>query len=203
MALLWRKYETPPREGGVGEHTRVGVGSYGIITTSGRGRTANIEVEDSLKRMAETHLSRQAYERLTAEYQELTTVGRTGIAQAIELARNLGDLAENGDYHAAKDEQGRMEGRIRQLKAMLDNVTVVEDTGGPSDVVRVGSIVTLDFGFGPERFLVGSIEERRDDIEDVLTPDSPLGRALVGQGLGDVSYSVGAKPQAVKILEIS
>src|SRR5687767_15978681 len=125
---------------------------------------ADITHEDSLKPMTETHLSRETYERLSNELQELTTVGRTKIAQAIEAARNLGDLSENGDYHAAKDEQGRMEGRIRQLKRMLDNVIVVEDEG-PSDTVRVGSIVTLDFGFGTEKYLVGSIEEKRDDIE--------------------------------------
>ena len=152
--------------------------------------------------MGQTHLSREAYERLSTELKELTTVGRTRIAQAIEAARGLGDLSENGDYHAAKDEQGRMEGRIRQLKSMLDNVTVVENAG-PSDTVRVGSIVTLDFGFGPERYLVGSIEERRDDIEDVLTPDSPLGRALIGQGPGDVPYTVKDRQQSVKIIEIS
>ena len=91
--------------------------------------------------MTETHLSRETYERLSAELQELTTVGRTQIAQAIEAARNLGDLSENGDYHAAKDEQGRMEGRIRQLTAMLENAQLVEDEG-PTDAVRPGATVS-------------------------------------------------------------
>jgi len=158
--------------------------------------------EDSLKPMAETHLSRETHERLTNELHELTTVGRTRIAQAIEAARMLGDLSENADYHAAKDEQGRMEGRIRQLQAMLGGARIVENAG-PSDTVRIGSIVNLDFGFGPERYLVGSIEEKRDDVEDVLTPDSPLGKALIGKGPGVVGYEVNEKPQKVTILDIS
>lgn len=150
------------------------------------------------------HLSQETYDRLRAELEELTTVGRTRIAQAIEAARNLGDLSENGDYHAAKDEQGRMEARIRQLQAMLKDVEIVEHEG-PSDEVKIGSLVTLDFGFGPEKYLVGSMEEAkgRDDIEDVLTPESPLGRALVGKGPGDVSYEANGREMTVKILEIA
>jgi transcription elongation factor GreA len=132
----------------------------------------------------------------------LTTVGRTRIAQHIEAARELGDLSENADYHAAKDEQGRMEGRIRQLQAMLKNAQIVEDAG-PSDTVRVGSVVTLDFGFGDERYLVGSIEEKRDDVDDVLTPESPLGKALIGRGAGEVEYLVNERPQKVTIVSIS
>jgi transcription elongation factor GreA len=152
--------------------------------------------------MAETHLSRETYDRLTAELHELTTVGRTKIAQTIEAARLLGDLSENGDYHAAKDEQGRMEGRIRQLNSMLESVQIVEDDG-PSDIVRVGSVVTIDFGDGPERYLVGSIEEKRDDVDDMLTPDSPLGLALVGKGTGVIEYEVHDRTQKVTILEIA
>ena len=66
------------------------------------------------------HLSQKAYDRLKAEHDELTTVGRVDIARKIEAARELGDLKENGDYHAAKDHQGQMEARIRQLAAMLE-----------------------------------------------------------------------------------
>ena len=78
--------------------------------------------------MATHHLSRSAYDRLKAELADLTTRGRIEIAKKIEAARLLGDLSENGDYHAAKDEQGHMEGRIRHLEHMLDpdNHTIVE-----------------------------------------------------------------------------
>src|SRR5687768_17587818 len=111
--------------------------------------------------MSQTHLSREAYERLSTELQGLTTVGRTKIAQAIEAARNLGDLSENGDYHAAKDEQGRMEGRIRQLTAMLEHAQIVEDEG-PTGTVRPGSTVALRYEGDDdvERYYLGSIEER-------------------------------------------
>ena len=81
--------------------------------------------------MAQTHqLSRTAFDRLRAEHDDLTTRGRIEIAQAIERARELGDLSENGDYHAAKDQQGHMESRIRTLESILENVQIVDDAGG-------------------------------------------------------------------------
>jgi transcription elongation factor GreA len=153
--------------------------------------------------MPETHLSQETYERLQSELEQLTTVGRIEIARKIEDARMLGDLSENGDYHAAKDEQGRMEGRIRQLEAMLRDVKIVE-TEGQSDVVIIGSVVTLDFGDGPEEFLVGSIEETRGrDGLIALTPDSALGKALIGKGTGDHEYEVNGNKLNVKILDIA
>src|SRR5215211_3485767 len=83
--------------------------------------------------MAETqHLSRAAYDRLRAEHEDLTTRGRIDIARKIEAARELGDLSENGDYHAAKEEQGKMEGRIIHLSRMVENA---EDL----DVISPGS----------------------------------------------------------------
>ena len=72
--------------------------------------------------MEANQLSREAHARLQAEYDDLTTRGRIDIARKIEVARELGDLSENGDYHAAKDEQGHMEGRIRQLEYLLENI---------------------------------------------------------------------------------
>jgi len=81
--------------------------------------------------MAETHhLSRAAYDRLEAELTELTTKGRVEIARKIETARELGDLSENGDYHAAKEEQGKMEGRIRHLEALILDAEIVESAAG-------------------------------------------------------------------------
>src|SRR5690349_1343305 len=81
----------------------------------------------SLTAMSDVHvLSRGAYERLQAEHDDLTSRGRIEIAQAIERARELGDLSENGDYQAAKDQQGFMEARIRELEKILKNVEVVD-----------------------------------------------------------------------------
>ncbi len=142
--------------------------------------------------MAQTHqLSRAAYDRLVAEHDDLTTRGRIEIAQAIERARELGDLSENGDYHAAKDQQGHMEGRIRQLEGILENVEIVEP--GPDGVATVGTVVTIvyegDDDDMAERYLLGHVEERTGDL-DVISPGSPLGGALVGTAVGEtVAYA--------------
>jgi transcription elongation factor GreA len=140
--------------------------------------------------MAQTHhLSQAAYDRLKAEYQDLTTLGRVEIARKIEAARELGDLSENGDYHAAKEEQGKMEGRIRQLSVMLENAEIVQGDNG--EHVSHGSVVAIRYAGDDEveRYLIGSIEERHDDLE-VISPSSPLGEALIGSGPGDsVSFT--------------
>src|SRR5580765_7788308 len=108
---------------------------------------------------AETELSRDAYQRLQTELEDLTTRGRVEVAQRIEAARALGDLSENGDYHAAKDDQGKMESRIRHIEAMLKNAQIVETPTVASDVVMAGSVVSLRYEGDdtPERYLIGSI----------------------------------------------
>jgi transcription elongation factor GreA len=135
------------------------------------------------------HLSQAAFDRLKAEHEDLTTRGRVEIARKIEAARELGDLAENGDYHAAKEEQGKMEARIRQIESMLENAQIVDTAEG--DVVAHGSVVDIRYegDDSVERYLVGSIEERHDDL-DVISPSSPLGEALLGAAPGDtVSFT--------------
>src|SRR5882762_7824170 len=124
--------------------------------------------------MADTHqLSQAAFDRLQKEHDDLTTRGRVEIARKIESARELGDLSENGDYHAAKEEQGKMEGRIRHLEALIKNAEIVE--GGGSDAVQAGSVVEIRYegDDDTERYLLGSIEERHTDYE-VMSPGSPL-----------------------------
>ncbi|MFP5318460.1 MAG: transcription elongation factor GreA [Acidimicrobiia bacterium] len=154
---------------------------------------------------AETRLSRAAYERLQTELHDLETRGRVDIAGIIERARELGDLSENADYHAAKEDQGRMEGRIRQLKAILDNAVVLDDEGpGEAGVVSTGSVVGLRYegDDDAERYLIGSIEERRPDLS-VISPNSPLGQALLGKGAGEtVSYEAPGGVLRVEIVEI-
>jgi len=137
--------------------------------------------------MAETvHLSPAAFDRLKTEHDDLITRGRVDIARKIETARELGDLSENGDYHAAKEEQGKMEGRIMHLSRLLENADIVEggDGGG---AVAAGTIVSIRYegDDAVERYLLGSIEERVDDLE-VMSPGSPLGGALIGHRPGDV-----------------
>jgi transcription elongation factor GreA len=153
--------------------------------------------------MAETHLSRGAYEKLRAELEDLTTRGRVEIATTIERARELGDLSENADYHAAKDDQGRMEGRIRHLQALLENAVIVESTG-PSETVVTGSVVAIRYDGDDEveEYLVGSIEERHAD-RPVVSPGSPLGSALLGRRPGEtVSYDAPTGTLTVEIVEI-
>jgi transcription elongation factor GreA len=132
--------------------------------------------------MSETYLSQEAYDRLTAEFEDLTTNGRREIAKAIEIARAHGDLRENAEYHSAKEEQGRMEARIRQLEHLLDTATI----GAPrhADHVQPGLVVTLEVEGDEEVYYVGSREDSVGD-HDILSPDSPMGSAILGAAEGD------------------
>jgi transcription elongation factor GreA len=153
--------------------------------------------------MTATTLSRATYERLRAELEDLTTRGRVEVAEKIESARALGDLSENGDYHAAKEAQGYMERRIRELEGLLKDAVVtdaIEDTG----VIVNGSVVTLRYedDDSDERYLVGSVEERREDLA-VITTGSPLGQALLGHGPGEkVEYQAPSGVLCVEIVEV-
>lgn len=156
----------------------------------------------NLGSVTETHLSPEAYERLTQELEHLTTEGRVEAARAIEAARALGDLSENGDYHAAKDSQGKMESRIRQIQAMLASAVIVEGSAG--GVVTPGSFVSLRYEGDDEveRYLIGSIEERHPEAA-VISPGSPLGQALIGRNRGDtVEYEAPGGSLKVEIVEI-
>jgi transcription elongation factor GreA len=134
------------------------------------------------------NLTPATYDRLLAELEDLTTRGRVEIAEQIESARALGDLSENGDYHAAKDFQGKMESRIRQLQGLLKNVEVLDESEPRDGSVATGSTVTLRYEGDDEddtqQFFVGSIEERQGDLP-VLSPSAPLGQVLLGKSAGD------------------
>jgi len=146
----------------------------------------------ALVRMAKHQLSKSTYDRLKAEFDDLTTRGRIDVANKIERARELGDLKENGDYHAAKDEQGHMEGRIRQIESILEDAEVVSPA--PDGVVGLGSIIAIvyegDSEDAAEHYLIGHVEEKPDeDHISVMSPSSPLGSALLGATVGaTVSY---------------
>ncbi|MHB8263913.1 MAG: transcription elongation factor GreA [Acidimicrobiales bacterium] len=150
-------------------------------------------------------LTRSTYERLKAEMEELTTVGRVEIAKAIEAARALGDLSENGDYHAAKDTQGKMESRIRQLQAMLRDATVVSDEeAAASTTVTTGSVVTVLYDGDDENqsLVVGTIEEKPEGLS-VVSPQSPLGQSLMGKRVGDtVEFEAPTGTLKVRILKL-
>jgi transcription elongation factor GreA len=139
---------------------------------------------------AVTWLTQEAYNRLKTELEYLSGPGRSELAKKIEQAREEGDLKENGGYHAAKEEQGKQEARIRQLVDLLNKAKVGEapaDTG----VVVPGMTVTVRFSDGDEEtFLLGSREVAVGDIE-VYSEKSPLGSAILGKRSGDsASYEL-------------
>lgn len=150
-------------------------------------------------------LSREAFERLRSEYDDLTTRGRIEIAHKIEAARELGDLSENGDYHAAKEEQGKMEGRIAHLAKLIEHAQIVELSGVGDDLsVQPGCVVSIRYEDDDdvERYLLGSIEERREGLT-VMSPGSPLGRALVGATKGDtVTFEAPSGDLNVTVIDI-
>lgn len=138
---------------------------------------------------AGTWLTQEAHTRLQSNLGEMTGPIRQDIVKKIEAARDEGDLKENGGYHAAKDEQGKLEARIRQLTALLRDIRVAERPTG--DIVEEGCLVSVDYGDGDvERFLYANRENATDDggkigALDVYSPESPIGQALAGHTQGD------------------
>ena len=150
-------------------------------------------------------LTQEAHDRLSAELESLSTTGRAEIAKRIEAAREEGDLKENGGYHAAKDEQGKIEARIRTLTELLRTATVgvAPDAHG---VVEPGTVVTATIMGDDERFLLGSREIVGDDSDiDVYREASPLGQAILGAKIGDtVSYTApNGREISVTIVDVS
>ena len=148
-------------------------------------------------------ITKETLAKLEAEYLELTTVGRTEIARVIEAARLLGDLSENGDYHAAKDAQGKMESRIRQIDHVIRNHELVQ-RDEHAGTVQHASIVKVVYEGDDEsdfqEFFIGSIEEKPEGVL-VASPTSPLGSALLGRSVGDsVEYEAPSGVLKVKIL---
>ena len=118
---------------------------------------------------------------LAAELAELEGPKRTEVVQAIKTAREHGDLSENFEYHAAKDEQGLLEARIRTLRSRLDHSVLVEESELAPDKVGIGSTVELEDEQGNRIEGEISIVGEKGSI----SPDSPLGRALIGHAEGD------------------
>ena len=150
-----------------------------------------------------TWLTQEAYDRLKTEFDYLSGPGRMEIAKKIEAAREEGDLRENGGYHAAKEEQGKREGRILQLQQILENARVGEPprTDG---IVGPGMTVTVRFVRDDEEvtFLLASREESGAPI-DVYSPKSPLGAAITGKKVGEnATFSLpNGRSTTVEILE--
>ena len=137
---------------------------------------------------AQTWLTQEAADRLRAELENLEQHGRKDVTAKIEAARAEGDLKENGGYHAARDEQGKMEARIRQLKQMLENAHIGTPPPSADGKVGAGMVVTAEIAGDEMRFLLGSREIASGDL-DVYSEKSPLGAAVMDAEIGaTVSY---------------
>jgi len=150
-----------------------------------------------------TWLTQEAFDRLNAELESLSGEGRLEIAKKIEAAREEGDLKENGGYHAAKEEQGKIEARIRVLTELLRH-SVVGEAPESTGVVAPGTLVTATILGDESTFLIGSREIVGDSDLDVYSEGSPLGTAIIGMSVGDeTSYTApNGRSIAVKVLKV-
>ncbi|AND86165.1 transcription elongation factor GreA [Clostridium tyrobutyricum] len=129
----------------------------------------------------------EGVKKLEDELENLRTVKRREITEKIKSALSFGDLSENSEYDDAKNEQAFVEGRIVQLENMLKNVTIVDESEIPSDIVSVGSIVKIkdyDFDEEVEYHIVGSAEA--DPINNKISNESPVGKSLLNKRIDDI-----------------
>jgi transcription elongation factor GreA len=152
--------------------------------------------------MSKSWLTQEAADRLSAELANLETTGRSEIIKKIESARAEGDLKENGGYHAAREEQGKIEARIRQLKHMLENAEIGTAPINADGLISPGMRVTVDIMGDEMEFLLGSREISSGDLE-VYSEKSPLGAAVMGAKIGETkSYNApNGKTISVRILK--
>jgi len=127
------------------------------------------------------HLTASQRDALAAELAELEGPKRTAVVLAIKTAREHGDLSENFEYHAAKNEQGFLEARIRTLRSRLDHSVLVDESELAPDEVSVGSMVEIEDEDGQRM----QLEISSVGGDGTISPDSPLGRALLGHSKGD------------------
>ena len=147
-------------------------------------------------------VTQEAYARLQQELEHLKGNVRADITAKIASARDEGDLKENGGYHAAKEEQGKMEARIRQLTQLLDTATVGE-AAKDDGIVGPGMVVTVDLLGDEVVFLLGNREIAEGTDLEVYSEKSPLGGAIIGKKVGDTtSYEApNGKSLQVKVLK--
>ncbi len=150
-----------------------------------------------------TWLTQAAYDRLASELEYLLTVARADISRKIQEAREEGDLKENGGYHAAKEEQGKIEARAARLENILANA-VVGEARESHGIVEQGTVITLTMNGSEMKFLLGSAEIAEGTDIDVYSPDSPIGQAIMGAKIGDeVSFfAPNGKERAIKIIDV-
>lgn len=148
-----------------------------------------------------TYLTEEGAKKLREELDHLTGTVRVELSKRLRSAIQMGDLSENADYTAAKEEQGFIEGRITYLTQLLRNVVIIDENKKRNDIVDLGSNVTIQEGNGPEMtyLLVGSQEA--DPINGRISFNSPIGQALMGHSAGDevpVTTPAGIKKFTIK-----
>lgn len=150
-------------------------------------------------------LTKEGYDKLKREYDELSSTGRKEMAEKIKIAREFGDLSENAEYDAAKEEQGFLEKRIREINEMLSNCTIIDESTIDTKTVSVGCIVKLqdlEFGDKLEYKIVGVSEAKIE--ENLISNESPLGSALIGKKKGqEVVVTTPGGEARFKILSIN
>ena len=160
------------------------VGFYSLVEQK---HISVADIQKGDKNMAEKQfLTKQGYDERVARLEELKVVRRKEVAQKLKEAREQGDLSENAEYDAAKDEQRDIETEIAELEAILANCEVIQDNDKNKDVVKMESVVVLhdvEFDEDIEYTIVGSSEA--DSLNNKISNESPLGAALIGKKKGD------------------
>ena len=149
-------------------------------------------------------MTREGHDMLTEELRRLKGIERPAISEAIRRAREHGDISENAEYDAAKDKQGMIEARIRQIEDRLARAEVVEVTGQAPDRVRFGTTVVLeDLASGDEITYQIVGEDEADVSKGLLSVTSPVARALIGKQVDDqVDVMVPAGSRSYEVREI-
>lgn len=152
--------------------------------------------------MAEiSYMTAEGLEKIKAELVILKTKTRRELAERIDVAKSLGDLSENAEYHEAKDALAFTEGRIRQIEEMLKNISVIEQGG--SDIVRIGSKIEVEANGKKKTYsIVGSNEA--DPLQGLISNESPMGKAFLGHAKGDeVEVQTPGGAMFYKIISVS
>ena len=152
--------------------------------------------------MEKFQLTKEGVAKLEAEYRHLLDVERPAITKELVEARALGDLSENADYDAAREGQARIESRIKEIEAILNNYELIKEKGS-TKTVQVGSFVTvkmIDFDEEEKYEIVGVIEA--NPLENKISNEAPLAKAILGHKIGEVVEVEVAKPYKVEIVAI-
>ena len=151
-----------------------------------------------------SYMTQEGYDKLKAELDELKTNGRTEIAKAIAEAREKGDLSENAEYHAAKDEQGLLEAKINELELALANVRILDESEIDTSRVVILSRVTIkNLKNGREAIYKIVSESEANLKEKKISSSSPIGQGLLGKEVGDIADIITpAGPIQFEIMDI-